>query len=81
MTNTSEISFLIGVFASIFLIYLNSSLNPLVYCWRYREIRQIVKKDSKENNSHEREYDTGKDLNRKTVLAKKYIMRSFTKRN
>jgi len=47
MTNNSEISFLIGVFASIFLIYLNSSLNPLVYCWRYREIRQIVKKTVK----------------------------------
>ena len=44
MTNTSEISFLIALSASIFLIYLNSSLNPLFYCWRYREIRQIVKK-------------------------------------
>ena len=29
--------------ASAFLILLNSSLNPLVYCWRYREIRDIVK--------------------------------------
>ena len=47
MTNTSEISFLIALFASIFLIYLNSSLNPIVYCWRYREIRQIVKKTVK----------------------------------
>ena len=47
MTNTSEISFLIALFVSIFLIYLNSSLNPLVYCWRYREIRQIVKKTVK----------------------------------
>ena len=44
MTNTSEIAFLIALSASIFLIYLNSSLNPLFYCWRYREIRQIVKK-------------------------------------
>ena len=44
MTNTSEISFLIALSASIFLIYLNSSLNPLFYCWRYREIRKIVKK-------------------------------------
>ena len=43
LTNTSEISFLVAHFASIFLIYLNSSLNPFVYCWRYPEIRQSVK--------------------------------------
>ena len=41
-TNTSEISFLVANFASIFLIYLNSSLNPFVYCWRYSEIRLSV---------------------------------------
>ena len=43
LINTSEISFLIAKSASSFLIYLNSSLNPIVYCWRYREIRRIVK--------------------------------------
>ena len=43
MTNTSVISFIVANYASIFLICLNSSLNPLVYCWRYREIRQSVK--------------------------------------
>ena len=43
MTNTSEISFIVAYYASLFLIFLNSSLNPLVYCWRYREIRQSVK--------------------------------------
>ena len=43
MTNTSEISFIVAFYASLFLIRLNSSLNPLVYCWRYREIRQSVK--------------------------------------
>ena len=42
-TNTTEISFLVAHFASVFLIFLNSSLNPIVYCWRYREIRRIVK--------------------------------------
>ena len=42
-TTSTEISFLVAQFASVFLIFLNSSLNPLVYCWRYREIRQIVK--------------------------------------
>ena len=43
MTNTSESSFIVANCASIFLICLNSPLNPLVYCWRYREIRQSVK--------------------------------------
>ena len=43
LTDTSEISFLIAKSASLFLICLNSSLNPIVYCWRYREIRRIVK--------------------------------------
>ena len=47
-TNTSEISFLVAYFASIFLIYLNSSLNPFVYCWRYPEIRQRVKSKVKQ---------------------------------
>ena len=42
-TNTSKISFLVAQVASVFLICLNSSLNPIVYCWRYREIREIVK--------------------------------------
>ena len=46
--NPSEISFLVAHFASIFLIYLNSSLNPFVYCWRYPEIRQSVKSTVKE---------------------------------
>ena len=48
LTNTSEISFLVAHFASIFLIYLNSSLNPFVYCWRYPEIRQTVKSTVKQ---------------------------------
>ena len=48
LTNTSEISFLVAHFASMFLIYLNSSLNPFVYCWRYQEIRQSVKSTVKQ---------------------------------
>ena len=48
LTNTSEISFLVAHFASMFSIYLNSSLNPFVYCWRYREIRQSVKSTVKQ---------------------------------
>ena len=48
LTNTSEISFLAAYFASIFLISLNSSVNPFVYCWRYPEIRQSVKSTVKQ---------------------------------
>ena len=40
---TNGISFFVAYYASLFLIFRNSSLNPLVYCWRYREIRQSVK--------------------------------------
>ena len=47
-TNTSEISFLVANFASIFLIYLNSSLNPFINCWRYPEIRLSVKSTVKQ---------------------------------
>ena len=43
VTNTSELLFFVAHYPSLFLIFLNSSLNPLVYCWRYREIRQSVK--------------------------------------
>ena len=38
-----RLSFLAANHVSGFLVLLNSSLNPIVYCWRYREIRQIVK--------------------------------------
>ena len=41
--NDPRSSLLAPYVATHFLILLNSSLNPLVYCWRYREIRQIVK--------------------------------------
>ena len=48
LTNTSEISFLLAHFGSMFLIYLNSSLNLFVYCWRYPEVRQSVKSTVKQ---------------------------------
>ena len=48
LTNTSEISFLVAYSASTFLISLNSSLNPFVYCWRYPEICQSVKSTVKQ---------------------------------
>ena len=28
---------------TLFFVFFNSSLNPLVYCWQYREVRQIMK--------------------------------------
>ena len=43
INNSLEISLLLVEQVSRFLVFLNSSLNPLVYCWRYREIREIVK--------------------------------------
>ena len=42
-TRSSETSFLLAINFSSSLVFLNSSLNPLVYCWRYREIRFLVK--------------------------------------
>lgn len=38
-----KIWFLMSNHISGFLVLLNSSLNPIVYCWRYREIREIIK--------------------------------------
>ena len=34
---------LVANHVTVFLVLLNSSLNPLIYCWRYREIREIVR--------------------------------------
>lgn len=42
ITNGSRVSFLVAEQVSAFLLFFNSSLNPLVYCWRYPEIRNIV---------------------------------------
>ena len=38
-----SMGYITAFYITIFLIYLNSSVNLLVYCWRYREIREIVK--------------------------------------
>ena len=43
LINTDEMSPLIANYATLLVIFLNSSLNPLVYCWRYREIRNVVR--------------------------------------
>ena len=41
-TNVSPIPVLMAHNFTEFLVLLNSSLNPIILCWRYREIRQIV---------------------------------------
>ena len=38
-----RLSFLASYEVSLFVLLLNSSINPIVYCWRYREIREIAK--------------------------------------
>ena len=47
LINTEEMSPLIANYATLLVIFLNSSLNPLVYCWRYREIRNVVRSSLK----------------------------------
>ena len=47
ITDGSQIAFHVASEASLFLVFLNSSLNPLVYCWRYQEIREIVRRTVK----------------------------------
>ena len=43
ITDSSQISFWLAFHVTFLFVLLNSSLNPVVYCWRYREIRQIMK--------------------------------------
>ena len=38
-----KLSSLVANHVTVSLVLLNSSLNPLIYCWRYREIREMVK--------------------------------------
>ena len=47
LTKRLQISFLLAEHVTLFLVLLNSSLNPVVYCWRYREIRQIMQRSVK----------------------------------
>lgn len=37
-----RLSFLVAEDVALSVVFLNSSLNPLVYCWRYREVREIA---------------------------------------
>ena len=47
LINTEGMSPLIANYATLLVIFLNSSLNPLVYCWHYREIRNVVRSSLK----------------------------------
>ena len=42
-TDNTQISFWLGNYVTFFFVLFNSSLNPVVYFWRYREICQIMK--------------------------------------
>ena len=42
-TDSTQISVWLANHVALFCVLLNSSLNPIVYCWRYQEIRQIMK--------------------------------------
>ena len=43
ITDSSQSSCWLAFAVTVFSVLFNSSLNPVVYCWRYREIRQIMK--------------------------------------
>ena len=43
ITDSAQSSFWLADHVTIFFVLLDSSLNPMVYRWRYREIRQIIK--------------------------------------
>ena len=47
INDSLQIPFLLAIQVSLFLVLLNSSLNPVVYCWRYREIREVANKTAK----------------------------------
>ena len=46
-TDKTQITFWLANYVTWCFLLLNSSLNPVVYCWRYREIRQIMKSTMK----------------------------------
>ena len=46
-TGLLSVDFLV-VYCPITLVYLNSSLNPFIYCWKIKELRQVVKQTIRE---------------------------------
>lgn len=47
LVDSSRLSIMLANHMTVFLILLNSSLNPFLYCWRYRELRRSVKRTVK----------------------------------
>ena len=45
IVRSTSISLVAAYHGTSFVVLLNSSLNPVLYCWRYREIREIVKRN------------------------------------
>ena len=43
ISSANEVSLIIGYIYTATLAFLNSSLNPFLYCWKIREVRQAVK--------------------------------------
>ena len=55
-------NFFLACYVTVFFVVLNSSLNPVVYCWRYREIRQIMKRTVKKYIPLHRDLRWNKDV-------------------
>ena len=47
MPDIAQTSFWFAFHVTLFFVLLNSSLNPLVFCWRYQEIRHNVRRTVK----------------------------------
>ena len=41
--NTSSYAIFLPLMTTITLVFLNSTLNPILYCWRIKEVRRVVK--------------------------------------
>ena len=46
-SNPSNHSAWVACYITMFLVLINSSINPLIYCWRYQEVRKAIKKTCK----------------------------------
>ena len=54
ITDSAQSSFWLADRVTLVFVLLKSSINPVVYCWRYREIRQIMKSTVKKYSASRR---------------------------